>query len=248
MNVSASSLCGVVFFAAWVAVLGCSSVAPMTSDAATSTGSDADSSDPRPALIARLAAAEAVWSAGKASCPTYHYVRNYSAFSGPAELTTVQVVDDNPSWRRFWQWTGAVSPNPEWTEGPGDIGSHKSFLNYFSEIVSGIDIPQLYSECRDILSADPSLFTFALETSAQGVPLTCTGLHRNCVDICSSGILVVQFACGIQDACLGPGCPGSGPYDYTCWRNGRCDSNSVCEPLPDGASCGTGLCSQGSCG
>lgn len=216
-------------------------------DGGSDLAPDAAVSDPRPALLAQLAAAELTWSTSQAICPSYHYVRSWGSVFGSVGITTVQVTDGNPSWRRHWSGSTGSGWYLDWTEGASQIGTNSTFEGFFRSSSRGISVPQLYAECREIFSADPGGCTFVLETNEQGVPVRCLQTFRGCVDDCSSGFSINKFECGTQDPCLGPGCPGSGPYDYACSRASGCDVGAVCAPLSDGTSCGAGTCTQGVC-
>jgi hypothetical protein len=243
-------LCGCVVAVGCSADSSLPNQATQNSDSGSGPGADAGSPDPLPALLARLAAAEQTQSANAASCPSYHYVRSWESVFGSVGLTVVQVVDGKPSWRRHWsrpksnEWASAV---PDWTEGASEIGTNPTFEGLDGRVWRGIDVPQLFAECRAIFSVEPSGATVALKINEQGIPVACLRSSIGCVDDCSNGFFIDTFECGTQDPCLGPGCPGSGPYDYTCWRAGGCDAAAVCAPLADGTACGAGVCTQGIC-
>jgi hypothetical protein len=200
--------------------------------------------DPRPALLARLTAAEATWAAG-APCTTYHYSRLYFSFVGN-QATTVQIAEPRALFRRQWSNLGQSVPTIQWTEGPDDIGSHGSGGGNRPPFPAST-VAQLFAECRDILNQSPAEFDLTLVVDDRGLPTTCHKRMIGYVDDVQSGIDLIGFACGSLDPCAGPGCIGSGPYEYDCFRLGACDPSAVCTPLSDGVSCGAGTCLSGTC-
>ena len=141
-----------------------------------------------------LAAGEAAWANVK--CQSYVYSRTQSSVvSGFCGVTGVSIENDAPTIRTYTSGEHGCPPNPdggvteEWTEqGAAQIGTHTD--GYPAETIE-----QLFAECAGILASDPTKYTVFLGLGYDGIPMTCTATLIECVDDCSFGIELSNFAC-----------------------------------------------------
>jgi hypothetical protein len=156
---------------------------------------------------AALEGGRSTWAASKGACATYHYRRGTSSFVGYNTDTTVEITNDQPSWRSYVATSfvaadGGSTPGivEQWQETAGQIGSHTSGA-------PALTVEQLFDACTAVLANDPATNTITLSISAEGVPKTCTFLPHNCADDCLMGF-ALSFACGPSDrGVIGPdGC------------------------------------------
>jgi hypothetical protein len=134
----------------------------------------------------------AVWTTTKTDCAgAYHYSTNsYGPLGVPAYKTTVAITEDQAAARRFERWeNGAITE--QWVETSAEIGAH-------AEGAPALTMEQLYDDCRTkILSGDSGRYNIVFETDANGALARCTAeLLPDCADDCSSGVVIMDFACG----------------------------------------------------
>lgn len=237
----------VMAYAAWLLVSGCSA-----GDSSTSrTGSSPETTA---ALLARLSAAELLWTTNASgTCSSYYYSRYFETFTGFAAIVDVSVADNRPIARRLWTANrsdlATSTPLPAWTEGPNDVGSHSAKTSLGVEL-SASTVQDLFAECRHILSFDPTRYTLALDVDERGIPIRCTAWTVGCVDDCEAGIKLTgtpAVVCEPLDYCANGACPPTGLGRYWSCDPARCPNQPACGPLPDGTSCGAGTCKQGVC-
>jgi len=163
-------------FALWIALL------PLTAVLAACGGDS----------VGAVGAVPAAWTTTKAGCAgAYHYsTTSYGPLGVPMYKTTVAIANDQPAARAVERWeNGAVTD--QWVETGAQIGTH-------AEGAPALTMEQLYDDCRTkILSGASGSYDVVFETAASGALTQCTAMRaKDCVDDCSAGVVVMDFACG----------------------------------------------------
>lgn len=188
---------GIVFLLAAGAVVscassGCAAIGPTGTSGTQTDGASGGEAGADSTLASKLTAAMATWATVKPRCPRYHYSSIVSSVFGNCAVTTVEIADDQPVRRSY------IAQRPcdqqgqvieQWDEvDASQVGTHRG--------PAALTVEQLFSECQDVLSSDPTTNTLSLAFNPQGVPDACIARSINCQDDCDRGIRLGTFSCG----------------------------------------------------
>lgn len=155
------------------------------------------------ALMAQLAAARQTWLATKGTCTLYSYERVLDTGFGGTPYTDVQIENDVPTRRRYWEYSQPDGGNGwmlVWDEMGSQVGAH----GVDSITFPASTVEQLQTECESVLSGDPAANQQTLIIDGNGVPTTCTNWPVGCYDACRVGFTIQKFVCAPLSDVSGP--------------------------------------------